>query len=443
VNHYSQGNYQAAYQEALSRGQIKENGASKDLLWSLNAGSSAFFTGQYGNAINIFDFAENQMKLNDTQGVAAEGATTTAALLINDNVRDYQFTSYDAVMLNTYKALAFLGDRKKDSARVEFNRADDRQRRAVEQFSKERQNLAKSLEAQSQQDPSVDYNSTLQAAVGNKDFVERMQAIDKWGSYGPFVNPLATYLHGLFFLHQTGSDAEKGRASIERVVGLAPNNPTVRSDMELVKQGRIKEKRRAWIVLENGQGASLQEFRIDLPIGLIVPDSNLAYTGIALPELVANQNAYRHLIAKTGEAQINTAPLSSMDRVIASEFKQRMPATVTRAVVSAVVKSAAQYAISQAAQSNSQQNQGVAFFATLAAGIAQAATTSADVRSWIALPKEFQVGRVDLDSESELSLYSDQGFPLGSIQLPGDASCIIYIKTYAAGALPAIQVIPL
>ena len=202
VNHYSQGNYQAAYQEALSRGQIKENGASKDLLWSLNAGSSAFFTGQYGNAINIFDFAENQMKLNDTQGVAAEGATTTAALLINDNVRDYQFTSYDAVMLNTYKALAFLGDRKKDSARVEFNRADDRQRRAVEQFSKERQNLAKSLEAQSQQDPSVDYNSTLQAAVGNKDFVERMQAIDKWGSYGPFVNPLATYLHGLFFLHQ-------------------------------------------------------------------------------------------------------------------------------------------------------------------------------------------------------------------------------------------------
>jgi hypothetical protein len=48
VNHYSQGNYQAAYQEALSRGQIKENGVSKDLLWSLNAGSSAFFTGQYG-----------------------------------------------------------------------------------------------------------------------------------------------------------------------------------------------------------------------------------------------------------------------------------------------------------------------------------------------------------------------------------------------------------
>src|SRR3546814_12943453 len=76
------------------------------------------------------------MKEDDTRNMLASGANQTMAVLVNDNVMPYSPAVYDTVMLNTYKALNFWQQGDHENARVEWNRTDDRQRRASEPFER-------------------------------------------------------------------------------------------------------------------------------------------------------------------------------------------------------------------------------------------------------------------------------------------------------------------
>ena len=63
--------------------------------------------------------------------------TSAASVVVSDNIVPYLGEEYDGIMINTYKALNFMALGDNDLARVEFNRALDRQRRAKEKFAKE------------------------------------------------------------------------------------------------------------------------------------------------------------------------------------------------------------------------------------------------------------------------------------------------------------------
>jgi len=91
---------------ALSRPDSE--GRASDLQWALNAGSALFHAGEYDRAIAMFDVAENLMSTRDTQSTNLQ--------------RVYRYGAYDAVMVNTYKALAMLASGNHDGARVEFTR---------------------------------------------------------------------------------------------------------------------------------------------------------------------------------------------------------------------------------------------------------------------------------------------------------------------------------
>src|SRR5690606_14048898 len=73
-------------------------------------------------------------KDEDTEHLARKGLEKLTSTLVNNNLNRYSPTVYDGVMVNTYKALnsMFLADAQ--NARIEFNRAADRQRRAEEHF---------------------------------------------------------------------------------------------------------------------------------------------------------------------------------------------------------------------------------------------------------------------------------------------------------------------
>ncbi|HIC44867.1 MAG TPA: hypothetical protein EYO73_11520 [Sulfurimonas sp.] len=58
-----------------------------------------------------------------------------SSALSNDNTRPYIGNEYDGIMLNTSKALSYLHKKDYSGARVKFNRALDKQRRAKEFFS--------------------------------------------------------------------------------------------------------------------------------------------------------------------------------------------------------------------------------------------------------------------------------------------------------------------
>ena len=84
-----------------------------------------------------------------------ETIDSAAAIVTNDNIVPYVGEEYDGIMVNTYKALNFMALGKEDDARVEFNRAIERQRRAADKFAQDIKKLDKEIEKEDSKDNST------------------------------------------------------------------------------------------------------------------------------------------------------------------------------------------------------------------------------------------------------------------------------------------------
>jgi hypothetical protein len=164
------------------------------------------------------------------------------AILTNQANLPYRGRAYDKVMLHTYQAINYLQLADPDAARVELNRALQRQRDAVDANAKriaEAQKLAAESKTGSVKDE--------QGRSGSGYDVDRAKSDPKTAAgignieskfnsailpYGDYVNPFTTFLDALVFTHQgaDASDLERARKSWERVVNFAPANPYARAD---------------------------------------------------------------------------------------------------------------------------------------------------------------------------------------------------------------------
>jgi hypothetical protein len=132
---YESGDYNNAAQFAQKKIGTGKNPSGCDLLWTLQLASAQRAQLNHRQSIECLDKAEDMLKHYDLQTIGAVDTVTSTA--VNDNIVPYKGTEYDGVMLNTYKALDFMAEKNTDLARVELNRALDRQTRAKEHFNEE------------------------------------------------------------------------------------------------------------------------------------------------------------------------------------------------------------------------------------------------------------------------------------------------------------------
>ena len=92
------------------------------ILWGIQGGSLARNCMDYKKSITLFDKAEQKYKEDvDKDNVANNALESSASVLVNNNVNDYEGNTYEKVMVNTYKALDFASLNDHQNARVEFN----------------------------------------------------------------------------------------------------------------------------------------------------------------------------------------------------------------------------------------------------------------------------------------------------------------------------------
>lgn len=436
---YDSGAYQAAADAALSNAGGLTTTKEPELLWSLQAGTALTASGQFALSNQVFDAAENLAKAEDTEHLARKGFEKLTSTLVNNNLNRYSPAVYDGVMINTYKALnnIFLSDAQ--NARIEFNRAADRQRRAEEHFRSKIEALKqKQADAKTAQ---VSTNTTG-APQPDRDQAEKTvydayPELADWQVYPDFVNPYTDYLHGLYFM-LGGTDKDdlgKARDSLRRVAGMNPKNPAVKTDLQVVDnliRGKWRKQKlnpAVWVIFENGLGPQVEELLI--PIPLFVVNDKVEYSQLALPKLKLRNQAYDHLELFSGKRSLGkTEQLASIDRVVQTEFKREFPFKVTEAVISTLTKGVIQY--------QARKDGGLA--GALAAGIYQAVTTRADTRIWTALPKEVQVARVRRPADRKLTLNGPGLQAPLQIELPDAQFSIVYVKAAAPGTQPVYQI---
>lgn len=420
---YQQGNFVCA--KTFSEEKIKNTSSpsGQDLLWAMQSGAVNRSLKNYAESIQWFDRCEDMMKVFDPQARETDIIGTT---LVNDNIIPYRGWAYDGIMINTYKALNFMAMGKPDDARIEFNRAMERQTRAKDKFNEEIQKEKDKLE-NANADNKVNYTKTTE----NPDVQNRIKSaypgLYEFEAYPDYVNPFSTYLAGVFFT--VIGDTSKARDLLKDSAGMLPNNPYVAGDFEAADSG-AEIGPTVWIFFENGLGPTKEEYRVDLPIFLFSED--VYYAGIALPKLVQRSVACERLTIQSGGNYYPTEIVGDMDRVIHTEFAKEYPWILTRAIVSAGAKAAAQYALTDQNESSNQ-------VAAVLMALYNFATTAADVRIWSALPKNFQVAKCPMPADGKLVIQTPQGWQR-TVEIGSCKYAIVYIKMVSASNEPTIEI---
>jgi len=428
---YASGDYHGALDVvSFKTDEDKPVDSEKYLLELLHQGEMFRLNGQFEEAAQAFDLAEEGMKYLDTESLAEEAGEGFLAVMVNDSERDYEALMSEAVLVNTYKGLAFLAAGNNDYARVEFNRADDRTRRAVEFFQKEiaEQKEALAKEAEKEESQASLISDNLQSDDLNSAIAENYGALSEWSVYPEFMVPASTYLHGLYFLANSSTSAEFGNAatSLMRVSEMNPDSDVLKADAKLAKEladGRQQAtdlQPQVWVVYENGLGPVLEETRFDIPLILFHQNQQApAYFGIALPKYADRAAVPGNLdIAADGGDVVSTEQIADMGTVIRTEMKERFPGVLTRAVASAVVKAVIQ----------NEASERLGVWGQLGSAALTIATTQADLRGWQAMPNHWQAARLDRPESGTLTLLDQQGSLLGTVDIPERPFTLVYVK---------------
>ena len=415
-----------------------------DLLQLLHTGEALRLAGEHELALSLFDQTEHTFSRFDEQNIAGRAAGQIGAILVNESVRAYRGNLYEAILVNTYKGLMFLEQGQPDLARVEFNRADDRTRRAVEFFAEQ---IAAELEAlEQEQDRNAQAVSATMADNNTQSIVhEAVGNPSQWSVYPEFINPFVTYVHGLFFLAQAADDVERARQSFDRVAGMTGNG-FVEADLALAEGLASGSLRRGdlppmvWVVFENGNGPTLSEVRLDLPIWLYTQGrpNRPTLASIALPRVENGRPSVRQLMihspfSEDEDTVLRAEQLADMHRVVNTEFQHGFNGILTRALASAIVNLALQAELSDRA----------GLLGAFAATAFTASTTHADLRIWRALPAEWQLARFERPESGVIRLTSELNRELANLSLPEWPFTLVYVKQTGPTAPPAVRIIDL
>lgn len=429
---FEQGQYGSANQLAL--GNINKKNPRKTLLWNLQGGATQQLLGNFEESLRLYDQAEAAFKFYDLDSTLENSAQLGTALVLNDSFAPYQGEEYDRIMVNSYKGLCFTALGDYENARVEFNRALQRQVEAKQHFSKQieknKRELAKqdrlaNNQASSGTTESFSVTDTLESDSFKAAMNKTYSNLDAFQVYPDFINPFATYLAGLFFLLE--GDSGKASGILKESFGMDPNHPVVRRDFADAEAGRTP-KGQCWVIFENGLCVERVEFRLDIPIFLVTQQLKMA--NVAFPVLSTRGRAVDALSILTADENTRTITICDMDRVIRTEFKKDIKTIIAREVARQAAKTYLQYL----AQREYGDLGGIlmALFQTL--------STAADTRSWTALPSDIQVARFSIAPDRRFTV-SDGGSLNVPIQLPECDNAIVYLRLPRSGVPVAVSII--
>jgi hypothetical protein len=408
-------NFDKSVQLAESKISDSKNPKGEDLLWSLQLGCLERIRQSHQQSNDYFDKSEQMLNFFDYQNKTVD---SVAAIAVSENVVPYLGEEYDGIMVNTYKALNFMTLGENDLARVEFNRALDRQRRAKENFAREIAKLKDELDQAEKKEKSQVKKNAENPEI--KELIaQRYPGLNEFEAYPDFVNPFTTCIAGIYF--NLVGDYSKGGNLIKESYGMVGDNEYIAKDMAVTEQildGQEELKDTIWVVFENGMGPVKEEFRIDIP--LYVATEKVKYIGIALPELKFREQAYPYLLITAAGQSYKTQLVASMDRVIQTEFKKDFQGILTRAIISATTKAVAQYSLA-----DDEGTSGA--IASALMGIYTYATTAADVRIWSTLPKDFQIARLPIPSDRIITI-TPPGAESLQIEIPTCRNALIYVR---------------
>ena len=451
----STGNYTAPVQETVELASKKDG---SQLLWQLLAGGAMYMADDRGNALAMFDAAEDAMHANDATSVFARGGEGALAMMTNDRAFDYDGGGQDRVFTCLYKAIDYMASGRPDAARTELNRAGQHQENWL--WERRKDIAAASAKMRADADAYMKQNNAPQegnrdsqvgVVLGNAAFCSQVQAKCKFSpatsgnlavlAPKDYMNAYAEHVTGVFrWLNGDGA-----RNYLKDVAALVAGNPVAVRDFAEVDRG-VRPSNQVWIYVEDGLCPCREEWRLDLPLGLLpFVRKYVIYAGMALPYLRERAHGAINWSVAAGGRNVPMYRLANVDALLKTEYDVYMRGALTREITRTIVKVGVQVALGVAADAaeRRQRKKGKSEGDFLALKLAQVgvatwaiATTAADLRSWTALPKTVKVARIDRPADGRLEVVAD-GQRIQLAVPPGNT--MVFIRKPGPSAYPVVK----
>lgn len=384
--YYNSKNLQDSYHYA-------KNYADDDFLWATQSGILAYQTGDFDNATLFLDKGEAFYEsVNGDSGTSA--FKTFASIIVSNGMFEYGGAFYESVFANHYKALNAIMKGDYASARVEFNRANDRHRRAKEHFAdyitKRNESISQSISEYDAQTDNVNVNKSYDSAISI--YGTQYYNLGRYKAFDGYVNPYISYLSGVFFLTQR--DFDKSLDLLKEAYGIT-SKKAILEDIKILqsRKNRKDSSTYTWIIIEEGQIPKKEEIRLDLPLFFI--NANILSFNVALPILKEATPYSTHYNAKSIRQVAESFEVATIAPLVANEFEIDLPYIIATSILSSSYKAYLQYLLGEK----------LGFFGSLAGAVFSYATTNADIRSIRILPLRFYILRFK-NSFGDFSLYN-------------------------------------
>lgn len=389
---------------ALEAEHLAQNGPKRDrLLYQLEEGSIKRIKGDVSGSIK--SFAEVAKEYDRWFGIHLKSEKKISEELVStlgsSEWKPYKSRIYERVMMRYYQALNYLQTGDQGRARAEIFKirqaVDDSKQIWKRELEISREQMAKK---------GVDLDEGIEKSQKDnfQDELSRLRAkVPK--NYPVFVNPAATYLEALYFLHAGSAkdDFEKAEFTLRQLSSVYPDNKWILEDYQLARTYGRDIKPVTYVFFETGRSPVRLEKRFDLPIMFFKSTSRIPYLGLAMPSLRFNEQYIQDLMVseKGTNSFVQTKMLADFDLIVSQEFEKFYPIELTRAISSTILKGGMQYLATNTVRSED-ETLGTAVGVT--AGMLSQSTTRADLRSWSTLPKRIRFCKLQNPSNNKLTI---------------------------------------
>ncbi len=416
---YEAGNFDAAAQVLTSkRFESELNGRRDGLLYRLEAAKVLLDAGRYEESSAMFDRAAELISEFDYAADISISEEFTS-LLTDETSRTYRGTSYDRIQLEVYETLNYLARNDLSEAAVHMRKAFARQAEAVARNAQE-------ISAETERAESE--GVTSEQVFGDPGYVNMEARLDTLvnPAYADYVNPCASFLSAV--LQREQGDTSGAIVDLRKVIGMLPANRYLPPLLEEFEASDAVAEDRVYLIFESGMAPLREQFSLSLFT------FQQGVSTFSIPELVPIPNSIRGLAveAPSEGLALETEHLTSIDSIVATDFKSRLPGIVLRTVVSLVAKEVVTH------QVDKNSDNGVAF---LLANIWKAATSKADLRTWRTMGSEYQLAVLQApeDGVLELSLVDHNGgrHLQTRLELPRARTTLVYVRSPSLTAIGA------
>lgn len=417
-----------------------------NLHMTLEAAKAFHDAGYWQQSSDAFARAHELMPWKeDTIDTPQEVLTLVATTVTSSAFGPYQGKVHEGGFIDYYRALNQLMT-KNENARVSFKRLQERQRNSVVQlgaFARASYGSMREGLAQNQKINAAASTQQIESQLGRG--VAKVRA----GVMMSEIQIAAGDVMSALFRATSSDPLDNDLNLIQPLLASAAQSAASDEGRELVgklrtaihqSQGRLENK--VIVVYEDGNGPGFNEYRIDLPMYLY--SDKVLYSGIALPEFREGNAAYPYLLV--GEQGEKTAVLTDINRMAGLEFEKAYPGIVSKAVISTIIKTAAQYAANKEIdrQVDKQKLDPLAAaFMKIGTAATQAAFTKADTRAWRNLPNTIQIAVVDRPESGRLNIETSNRQPVQSLALEQPGNYLVLIKGAASQMGFAVSMVKL